>query len=81
VDPVLCGKAIHGPISVEGAIGSVRRKCLDHVNALKCRSSPPRAAKLPTHGGFTLGYRIDVSPKAWTRVGLEAGQKEYLKKK
>ena len=39
----------------------------------------PKPRSVPTHGEFTLRYRISVSPKAWTQAALEAGQKDWLK--
>jgi hypothetical protein len=41
----------------------------------------PKPRSLPAHSGFTLHYRISVSPAAWTQTALEAGQKEWLKGK
>ncbi len=41
----------------------------------------PKPRPVSAHGEFTLGYRIGVSPKAWTDAELEAGQKAWLKTK
>jgi hypothetical protein len=41
----------------------------------------PKPRRVPAHGEFTLRYRIGVSPTAWTQAELEAGQKEWLKKR
>jgi hypothetical protein len=41
----------------------------------------PKPWPVAAHGGFTLRYRIGVSPTAWTQAELEASQKEWLKNK